>query len=623
MHTISEITLTIRSFARSLLTEANKINTPSAKIYFSLLLVVLITPFVILLMEALYRRFSKSEKVFRVEYVSSMDTREKLLYTLLITIGILLFLRFLLWWFTRSHIAYNWYDTYNANFHIVDIILFILLSAISFFALLLEIGTWFTVWFMKRPKHIEPPEGMKVAFLTCFVPGKEPIEMLRETLVAMKECDYQHDTWVLDEGNQPEVQELCKELDVFHFSRSGIAQFNQPTGNLRAKTKAGNLNSWRHTYETDYDFIAQVDMDHIPHKDYLTKQLGYFKDDSIGYVGIPQYYKNTENWIARGSSQQTHFFYGPLQQGLYGSHMPFLTGTSHIYRAAAISEFDGYKATIAEDYITGMHFGSHGWKAIYVPEILAEGLGPENWTDYLNQQMRWSYGLFEILFKHLKHHIFKFPLRGGINILYSMLFYFTGIATYGGFILAALYLITGINSANIPLIQWFTYALPAYLWVVVIHIYLHRYYIEPKKEPVIGLSSILLWQAASVIYVQAFFDFLRRKKLTYKVTSKVKTSPFFTELGTFSGHAIIVALSALAIVVSFFEHHESIVMEALVIYNTLLLTAILLLAYSGNISSFIKQLYTNTEKKLQTGYEKIFFRKKDLYEGNIDEKVHI
>lgn len=414
---------------------------------------------------------------FHVKTYSPMGTFGRIFYTVLIGIGVFFVVRFFVWWVEPQHVATNWLNHINSDFFVINIILFILLSFVTFFVLLLDMGTWFTTWFMKRPYYSEPAEGLRVAFVTCFVPGKEPLEMLEESLIAMRDCDYAHDTWVLDEGNRDEVKELCVKLGVFHFSRHGIEAFNQQYGNFRAKTKAGNLNSWRVTHEDKYDFIAQVDMDHVPHKDYLTKQLGYFKDARVGYVGIPQYYKNMENWIARGASEQTHFFYGPLQQGFYGSNMPFLIGTSHIYRAKAIQDFGGYCATIAEDFITGMHFASHGWKGVYVPEILAEGLGPENWTDYLNQQMRWSYGLFEILFKHSYKHISKLSLKTGINLGYSMLFYFTGFATFLGLILTLLYLFTGINSANIVFTQWLEFALPAYLWVVVIHLYLHRYYI--------------------------------------------------------------------------------------------------------------------------------------------------
>ncbi len=69
--------------------------------------------------------------------------------------------------------------------------------------------------------------------------------MLEKTLTAMKNADYPHDTWVLDEGNEAEVKVLCEKLGVNHFSRKQYPYYNQKGGMFRRKTKAGNLNSWR------------------------------------------------------------------------------------------------------------------------------------------------------------------------------------------------------------------------------------------------------------------------------------------------------------------------------------------------------------------------------------------
>jgi hypothetical protein len=55
-------------------------------------------------------------------------------------------------------------------------------------------------------------------------------------------------------------------------------------------------------------------MDHIPRKEYLIKLMGYFQDKSVGFVRIPQIYKNTENWIAKGAAEQSYYFYGPIMR---------------------------------------------------------------------------------------------------------------------------------------------------------------------------------------------------------------------------------------------------------------------------------------------------------------------
>ena len=72
--------------------------------------------------------------------------------------------------------------------------------------------------------------------------------MLRRTLASMMVADYPHDTWLLDEGDHPDVRVLCRQLGVRHFSRSGIVEYNQASGRFLARTKAGNHNSWYAQY---------------------------------------------------------------------------------------------------------------------------------------------------------------------------------------------------------------------------------------------------------------------------------------------------------------------------------------------------------------------------------------
>lgn len=531
----------------------------------------------------------KTSQDFTVKNYSPMNWAERAFYGLLIFFGLFSFFRYAFWWFKPEHIPTNWLTEKYAIFQVLDFALFTVLSFVVFFGLIIKIGTWFTTWFMKRPVHIEPEKGIKVAFVTCYVPGNEPIEMLKETLIAMRDADYAHHTWVLDEGNTDEVKNLAGELGVYYFTRAGKRHYNSSTGPFRKKTKAGNLNSWRNEYESYYDVVAQVDMDHVPHKDYLTKLLGYFKDEKVGFVGVPQIYKNTDNWIARGSAEQTHFYYGPLQQGFYGAHMPFLIGTTHVYRVKALAGFGGYSPTIAEDYLTGLNFFSAGWKGVYVPEVLAEGLGPITWADYFNQQMRWSYGLFEILFKHTKKHFPKLPLLQKINLIFSQMFYFSGFASFLGFILTFLYLILGINSTNMTLLEWASYSIPAYLSGLMIMMFLHKYYIDPKAEPMIGWRGIFLGQAASIIYTISFIKFITRRKLTYKVTPKDSVASI-AQLSAFSVHIVILLYAILGLLISFILGNNSIVMRFWAFLNIGFLILMLVTAYWHNFVSLIKNI---------------------------------
>ncbi|MBI4092196.1 MAG: glycosyltransferase [Candidatus Levybacteria bacterium] len=511
---------------------------------------------------------------------------EKVAYIALVILALFFLYRYFSWWIRIDHLPSNWA---NSPLHTLDIFLFILLSFVVFIGPVVRLGGWFALLFASKPKFIKSEKGLKVAFLTCYVPGKEPVDLLVKTLRTMKAVRYPHDTWVLDEGNSQEVRRICRKLGVIHFSRCGIEKYNQKEGIYRARTKAGNHNAWRNKHDHKYDIVAQIDMDHVPEPEFFERTLGYFKDPKVGIVGMPQVYKNTENWIARGAAEQAYFFHGPMQQGFYGSDMPFLIGTSHLYRVSAMNNIGGYGPTIVEDHLTGMNFYARGWKGVFVPEVLARGEGPLNWVDYFNQQKRWSYGLFEIFFKHTPKILPKLALRHKINYFFAQLFYFTGVAVAVGSFLTVIYLIFGINSANMDLRQWVKYAFPPFIMANIIQIYGHRFNIDSKREPVFGLLGMFLGLAANLVYTIAFVRFISGQKLKYMVTQKGSTGQKqLVPLSAFNVHLAFVLVLLLSFVASLFNNHSAIQFRFWAIFNVVTLAAVAASIYWDGFQTYIK-----------------------------------
>jgi cellulose synthase (UDP-forming) len=287
------------------------------------------------------------------------------------------------WWFQLSHIPHN----FSGWPHFFDVVLFIVLSYIIWHPIIMQMFSWVVAGRIKAFRRYHPQPGLKVAFVTTFVPASESIDMLRKTLSAMVSANYKHDTWLLDEGNSTEAKKLCVELGVKHFSRSGKTRYNTTNGKFTERTKAGNHNAWYDTCGNGYDFVAQIDSDFVVSQHFLTYTLGYFHDPKVAFVGTPQIYGNTDkSMIARGAAEQTYSFYGPILRGFYGMETTLLIGANHIIRVAALNDVDHYSAHVTEDLLTGMKLHSRGWKSVYVHEALAIGEGPDTWSAYFNQQ---------------------------------------------------------------------------------------------------------------------------------------------------------------------------------------------------------------------------------------------
>lgn len=436
---------------------------------------------------------------------------------MLISTGLVLNLLFMGWWFSPVHVADNFSEPYKW----MNFVLFGLLSYVVWYQIINEAFSWYVAGFMRRAAFVAPDSGMRVAFLTAFVPGSEPISMLENTLKAMKQAEYPHDTWVLDEGNNPQVIKLCKSLHVYHFSRKDMSEYNGTKGPFKAKTKGGNYNAWFDIFGKYYDFVAQLDVDFEPDKHYLNRTLGYFKDPKVAFVGTPQIYANTkDSWIARGAAEQAYNFYGSMQQGFFGMGMPLFIGANHVLRVEAHNQIEGYSGHIVEDHLTGMRLYAKQWKSVYVPEKLAYGEGPATWSAYFSQQMRWAYGLIDILFKHSPRVFYRMKGSHVFNYFLLQQYYFYGLAQVIGILLMGMYFIFGIEITPMPVVELLVLYLPILIFQQIFFLWLQRFNVDPETEKGFMLRGKLLNWAAWPIYFMAFLGVLFNKRLTYVVTPK-------------------------------------------------------------------------------------------------------
>jgi len=114
--------------------------------------------------------------------------------------------------------------------------------ALAYLTTVLPSLYWLFVARMRRPVYIAPAPGLRVAMVTLCVPSHEAFEVIEGQLLALTRVSYPHDSWVLDEGGDPQVERLARRLGVRYFTRSGMPRYNQPSPPFQAKTKAGNVN---------------------------------------------------------------------------------------------------------------------------------------------------------------------------------------------------------------------------------------------------------------------------------------------------------------------------------------------------------------------------------------------
>jgi cellulose synthase (UDP-forming) len=505
------------------------------------------------------------EQPVRMRHVAHWSAR--LMLTLLVLLNAGTGLVFIGWLLLPEHVPGGGQVGWAGWQLTVARLAFVAIVGVELIRLLQNFAVWVFAFNAKDPVPMDPPIGLRVALLTTIVPSKEPIEVVARTLRRMKDIVYcgEVDVWILDEGDDPDVKAMCRELGVNHFTRKGRPEYNTESGEFRARSKSGNHNSWRAEHELEYDVVAQMDPDHVPMPNFLERTLGYFRDPDIAFVVAPQVYGNMyENWVSHGASVQQYLFSGVVERGGNGLDAPLLIGTNHLYRPAAWRQIGGYQDSIIEDHLTSMRVQAadnpetgHRWKGVYTPDVVAIGEGPTSWADYFNQQKRWAYGIWEILINRSRGMPRGLKMRQ--RTLYGLVqFYYPSVAIslVLGNLATAMYMFFGAGAVrgttastwlalwSASLGSWFL------LWF-----FLRRYNIAEHEREEVGMLGMALALFAGPVYLSAAINAVLRRPLVYVVTAKgnLRTTE---SLRTFRLHLLWALVGAAMLGVSYYLHRD-------------------------------------------------------------------
>ena len=395
--------------------------------------------------------------------------------------------------------------------------------------LLYQVTAWLLRWMvlprMQRPGPPPPPPNARVAVVTTIVPGAESLEMLELTVQALVAMDGQHDTWVLDEGDEPAVRALCIRHGAHHFTRKHRPALRTPNGSLADATKHGNYNAWLDSlgYER-YDLLVSFDPDHVPERHYLTSTLGYFNDSRIGYVQAPQtYYNQDASWIARGAAEETYDYYSAHQMASYGLGHPIVVGAHTAHRMSALRGVGGFAAHDADDLLLTLLYRSNGWRGVYVPRILAVGLTPTSWSSYMRQQSRWARSLMDIKLRSLPGVASRLPvIERMIGFLHGIFYLRALTIPLAYFTLAWLIGTRGLPAFVSPRSLVMLASLTTVL--TLIGSFRQRFYLDPSRESGFHWRAVLLQFAKWPAFLPAIWQAIRRTHVQYAVTLKVISS---------------------------------------------------------------------------------------------------
>src|SRR5215813_4545837 len=242
----------------------------------------------------------------------------------------------------------------------------------------------------------------RVAMVVTKAPS-EPWWVVRTTLEAMLAQDTAHDTWLADEDPTPETIDWCEAHGIRISTRKGVADYHRTTWPRRTRCKEGNLAYFYDHYGYNlYDFVVQMDADHVPSPGYLREMLRPFVDPRIGYVTAPSICdKNaTQSWSARGRLYVEATMQGIMQAAYSNGWAPLCIGSHYAVRIKALKDIGGVGPELAEDHSTTLMMNAHGWRGVHAFNAVAHGDGPTTFADLITQEFQWSRSLVTILLQY-------------------------------------------------------------------------------------------------------------------------------------------------------------------------------------------------------------------------------
>jgi cellulose synthase (UDP-forming) len=224
----------------------------------------------------------------------------------------------------------------------------------------------------------------------------EDLEVLERTLAGAQALDYPSlRVFVLDDGRREWLAEVCRRYGAEHRTRPS-----------NEHAKAGNINYTlfqRLEDENAPDFVAVLDADFVPHRNFIQRSIALFHNPRVALVQTPQHFFNPDPiqhnlYIASAYPDEQRFFFDHLEPARDAWGLAICCGTSSMARVSALREIGGLPTeSVTEDFLLTIRLDCHGYRTVYLNEALTEGLAPEGLHEYVVQRGRWCLGLMQIV----------------------------------------------------------------------------------------------------------------------------------------------------------------------------------------------------------------------------------
>jgi cellulose synthase (UDP-forming) len=475
-----------------------------------------------------------------------MSPRQQRTFRVLVSIWVVALASFWMWWIQSDHLV-SWAGM-------------LISSALLGWTTLLPGWFFYFVLHMRRTNPTIPLPVGRIAMVVTKAPS-EPWPLVRKTLLAMLAqrlpSGRRFDVWLADEDPSELTRVWCVLNNVQISTRLDVPGYNNPTWPGRQKCKEGNL---RYFYEVAggyarYDFVVQLDADHVPAADYLANMICPFADPRVGYVAAPSICDTnaTSSWAARGRLYAEATLHGPLQAGYHSGFAPLCIGSHYAVRTRAVQEAGGLGPELAEDHSTTLALTASGWQGAFALDAIAHGDGPASLADCMTQEYQWSRSLMRILLSFTPRHWHRLNGAARVEFGFAQVWYpLFALHLLVASLIPPIALITRTAWVDVDFFDFLAHSWGLTLACVLPVLWVQRQgWCRPASAPVLSWESTLFqltrWPWVLMGVTHAIVGHVLHKEFEFRITPKSPSAAKPVAALLIMPYAAMVALQTVAL----------------------------------------------------------------------------
>ena len=277
------------------------------------------------------------------------------------------------------------------------------------------------LFFRNRKTLFDYPKPEKQHSISFVIPAYNEEKTIAQTIESIFNSDYKNiiQVIVVNDGSKDNTRKIVEKL-LKRYKKLKLINNKVNLGNAAKSQNVG-------LKYAKGEIIAVVDGDSYPHKNALSKMIGFFNDPKVGAVTCPSRAKNRTLFIEKLQAIEYNVIAFTRKLLDYVDAIYVTPGTLALYRKEALDQIGGFdEKNMTQDIEATWHLTFKGWQRRMCLDTYVTTTVPSTFKGWFVQRKRWNIGGLQCINKY-KHHLFQKGMLGLFIIPFFIFSTFLGL----------------------------------------------------------------------------------------------------------------------------------------------------------------------------------------------------